>query len=171
MSNPRGINGYSQVPIEDRFWSRVDRDGALWNGTPCWVWVAEKDRYGYGRLRVDGKRISAHRLAYELLVGLIPLDLEIDHKCRNPVCVNPSHLEPVTHRENVHRGQVGRYWANKTHCPQGHPYAGENLYVSPKGARSCRKCRHIRREGLAFAGPSFVSPLTLCVAYAIIHSV
>lgn len=76
---------------------------------------------------------------------VIPDDLQLDHLCRNRLCVNPSHLEPVTCRENVLRGN-GRCAANakKTHCPRGHAYAGANLLIGTKGERCCRKCASIR---------------------------
>lgn len=73
--------------------------------------------------------------------------LTIDHLCRNPLCVNPDHLEPVTNSENVRRAAAaGAYEGNgahhraKTHCPKGHPYSGENLYRTPSGKRKCREC-------------------------------
>src|SRR5450755_3951408 len=75
---------------EERFWARVDKqtDG-------CWVWTGAL-RTGYGTLSVSGKNVPAHRFSYELLVGIIPDGLQIDHLCRNRACVNPEHLEPVT---------------------------------------------------------------------------
>ena len=78
----------------------------------------------------------AHRVAYELQVGPIPVGLQLDHLCRVRSCVNPAHLEPVTSAENTRRGLR----AMKTHCPQGHPYAGENLLIRPTGQRRCRTC-------------------------------
>lgn len=66
----------------------------------CWRWTGRIDWKGYGWLSAD----PAHRLTYEAAVGPIPAGLVIDHLCRNPWCVNPAHLEPVTQKENVHRG-------------------------------------------------------------------
>jgi len=82
----------------EKFWSRVDlsRD--------CWEWSASRNAQGYGQFAMNGKTRSAYRVSYEWLVGGIPDGLEIDHLCRNPSCVNPSHLEAVTHTENVRRG-------------------------------------------------------------------
>lgn len=68
--------------------------------SPCWIWQLAKDQWGYGR--VGGG--LAHRLMYEERNGPIPDGLEIDHLCRQPSCVNPDHLEPVLHLENVRRG-------------------------------------------------------------------
>mgnify|MGYP001608992284 FL=1 len=70
----------------------------------CWNWVMGKTRNGYGRRWVNGKHAMAHRIIYEQLKGPIPEGLSLDHLCRNPSCVNPNHLESVTHTENVRRG-------------------------------------------------------------------
>lgn len=114
----------------------------------CWLWTASLDRKGYGQFRFpDGRTGRAHRYAYESFVGPIPTGLEIDHLCRVRSCVNPTHLEPVTHLENIRRGKTGINLAAanlaKTHCPQGHPYSGTNLYVRPNGYRKCRECHRI----------------------------
>ena len=132
-----------------RFWSKVDDDGPTAPGmsSRCHVWTAADNGAGYGVLKLNGRMVLAHRLAYELLVGPIPTGLQIDHLCRNRRCVNVEHLEPVTHRENALRG-VGASARNalKTHCPLGHAYAGSNLYVQPgTGARECRTCWRLRR--------------------------
>jgi hypothetical protein len=73
-------------------------------GTRCWLWCGSTDTSGYGKILVRRKLIPAHRLAYEYYVGPIPAGLEIDHLCRVRHCVNPDHLEAVTHRENLMRG-------------------------------------------------------------------
>lgn len=122
---------------EDRFWPRVDKqdDG-------CWLWTATLDSDGYGSLWVQGTMVSTHRFAYELLVGPIPDGLTLDHLCRVRRCVNPDHLEPVTHRENTLRGEsFAAANAAKTRCPRGHPYDDENTYVDGDGGRHCRTCR------------------------------
>jgi len=123
---------------ECRFWSRVD----VRADNECWLWQGHLIN-GYGVFcQSHADRIRAHRYAYETMVGAIPEGKELDHLCRVRNCVNPAHLEPVTNKENVLRGEgVTAQNARKTHCPHGHPYSGDNLYVTPKGYRGCRECR------------------------------
>lgn len=126
-------------PALDRLMEKV-----IWNGDEdeCWVFEGSKGHYGHGYLNVDGRNRQAHVIAYEAFIGPVPAELELDHLCRNPPCVNPSHLEPVTHRENILRGLSPQAEnARKTHCPQGHPYSGDNLYEAPGRAGSHRQCR------------------------------
>lgn len=72
--------------------------------TPCWLWTAGKDRYGYGRITSYGKRMGAHRYIWILYHRDVPQGLELDHLCRVRHCVNPAHMELVTHKENMRRG-------------------------------------------------------------------
>jgi hypothetical protein len=117
----------------------------------CWLWTASADQKGYGFFWLNGKLRRAHAAAYELLVGQIPLGLELDHLCSVRCCVNPDHLEPVTHRENIKRGRTGEAIAarnrEKTHCPKGHPYSGDNLYAW-RGKRLCKTCRNAGNRDL-----------------------
>lgn len=101
----------------------------------CLIWTGRVGPDGYGRC---GHK-SAHRRVYEALVGPIPAGLELDHLCRTRLCVEPTHLEPVTHAENIRR----RYRL-QTHCVNGHEFNGVNTYMRPTGHRDCREC--IRRR-------------------------
>lgn len=134
--------------MTERFWSKVDRSGPIPEHAPelgrCWIWSAGKcgrrpNRYGTFTMP-DGSQRSAHIVAYQLKVGAVPDDLQLDHLCRNTVCVNTAHLEPVTMAENIRR----RYAAQTT-CLRGHPFDEANTLVS-KGRRFCRECRRIRKE-------------------------
>jgi hypothetical protein len=106
----------------------------------CWLWTGGKTGLGYGQLGVNGHKSLAHRWIYEVCNGPVPAGLELDHLCRIPRCVNPDHLEPVTHRINMLRGEtLAAKEASKTHCPRGHSYSGENLLI--KKSRSGRPQR------------------------------
>lgn len=125
---------------EQRFWKKVNKTEG------CWLWTGSRDRDGYGQFWHQKKMLAAHRWSYEMLVGPIPFGLQIDHLCRTPGCVNPNHLEPVTQRENLLRGNtIQARNAAKTHCPHGHPLAGDNLRLS-RGQRLCRECIRQRRQ-------------------------
>jgi len=133
------------MDIQSRFEAKIDVD---YDG--CWLWNACISAEGYGRFGVDGRIWFAHRYAYELYNGPIPIGLEVDHLCRIKNCVNPAHLEAVTHRENVLRGDSpiisGQYNKVKTHCKNGHSYSGSNLKFYRNGhgsfARICRSCKN-----------------------------
>jgi hypothetical protein len=114
----------------------------------CWTWKGSHSRNGYARIKVSGRLLQAHRVMYEGLVGPIPDGLTIDHLCRNRGCVNPAHLEAVTHGVNVLRG-VGfsAQNARKTHCKRGHLLSGSNLYVRCDGRRVCITCKNERERG------------------------
>jgi hypothetical protein len=113
----------------------------------CWLWTGNTNNRGYGQLHPPGesnRTVLAHRVMYELERGPIPAGLELDHLCRVTCCVNPAHLEPVTRSVNHVRGLSNTVHAAlqraKTHCPSGHEYSGDNLYLF-KGYRACKTCR------------------------------
>ena len=124
-----------------RFWAKVDKSGS------CWLWKGAISADGYGNIMTGhrGKCLRAHRVAYELLVGPIPSGLTLDHLCRNRACVNPRHLEAVTNKENILRGEASAAVnARKESCKRGHLLSGANLYVQPNGQRECRTCKAMR---------------------------
>lgn len=127
--------------LEERFWAKVTR-----NDGGCWTWIGAKGGSGrYGMFAGTGGRARpAHRWSYEYFVGPIPEGLELDHLCRNTLCVNPEHLEPVTHAENVRRGDAGKPMSSRTHCKNGHPFDHANTHraftASGQPYRSCRAC-------------------------------
>lgn len=133
---------FTSRPVEERFWEKVDTNGP----SGCWSWGGSRSSQGpgYGQILLDGHKLMAHRFSYEMLVGPIPAGMEIDHLCRNMMCVNPSHLEPVTHRVNVLRGVVPHINGDKTHCKRGHPFDEVNTYHAPSGRRACRACMRWR---------------------------
>jgi len=107
----------------------------------CWEWTAGLDTSGYGLFWVNGHNTGAHRAVWEEVVGPIPDGLHMDHLCRNPRCVNPDHLEPVTCQENLLRGNTANARnVLKTHCAQGHEFTAENTSVTARGKRKCREC-------------------------------
>lgn len=137
------MSGTKPIDAAKRFWRHV----AAGPGD-CWVWTGAKAR-GYGRFSpVHGKTAFAHRWSYEHHIGPIPAGLVIDHLCRNRACVHPHHLEVVTQRENLLRGQtLTAANASRTHCPAGHPYSEEN--TGHYGSRKYRACRTCAREKTA----------------------
>ena len=98
----------------------------------CWLWAAKVDRDGYGRVL---KGLLAHRMSFQAFKGEIPKGLTLDHLCRVRSCINPDHLEPVSHKTNILRGV-----ARRTACIHGHPFSGDNLHIGPTGKRFCRAC-------------------------------
>lgn len=138
--------------LERRFWAKVDKDGPLLRPDlgACWIWLAYINPNGYAQIGRGGARggnMLGHRLAYELLVGPVPEGLDLDHLCRNRACVNPEHLEPVTRRENLLRGEtLPADQVKRTHCKHGHPYDETNTAIHG-GKRYCRACqRRSNRE-------------------------
>lgn len=131
---------------ENRLWSLVDASG------DCWLYSGGQDGKGYGFFRtsrISGRRqFRVHRLVYEWLVGPIPESLELDHLCRVRNCVNPDHLEIVTHKENTRRGWLQwKLLLARTHCANGHEWTPKSTYYYAHGGRACRICvaAHARR--------------------------
>lgn len=115
----------------------------------CWLWTGPDGGHArqYGRAWFNGRLMPAHRAVLSAMCIAVPDGLEPDHTCRTPCCVNPDHLEMVTHQINTHRS-TSPIAANvlKTHCKNGHELAGSNLMIS-RGKRCCRECyRRWKRE-------------------------
>lgn len=135
---------------EKRFWSRVTKDGpenGLVEGR-CWLWTGKPNDAGYGTLRIGsrpGRLERAHRWLFLHEGGIIPDGFELDHLCRTPACVRPSHLEPVTHKVNVLRGVgISAKHSRKTHCNAGHQFNEANTLRTAKGWRVCRTCKAVQ---------------------------
>ena len=128
---------YARPDAPARFWSKVEFTDT------CWLWTGaamHSSSHPYGQIRIGGRKgsaVLAHRWAYEFCVGAIPECLELDHLCRTPLCVNPNHLEPVTHQENIRRSVA----ATKTRCLRGHAFTDENTHYNARGHRFCRTCQ------------------------------
>ena len=130
-----------ELPLVERFWTYVVKTAG-----DCWEWSGGHTGDGYSCFSVSREEAyPAHRFAYELVVGPVPEGLELDHLCRNPGCVNPAHLEPVTHDENMKRADNANGTRSAaTHCPKGHPYDRENT-IHRNGRRHCKACAKEKR--------------------------
>ena len=130
------IGVYERPSLEERFWRKVKKTET------CWLWGGSVNKVtGYGQIQINGRPELVHIISYRLTGKIIPEGMELDHLCRNRTCVNPIHLEPVMHRDNVLRGNNACATnAKVTHCPQGHPYDLFNTYHRPDGGRDCKVC-------------------------------
>lgn len=139
LDNPICLSGL-RGPIKTRLPHLIDKSG------DCWEWLGSRDSKGYGQTEIEGKLRRAHRVVYEHEIGPIPDGLVLDHLCRNPNCVNPAHLEPVTQRINILRGEgFAAVNARKTHCKRGHLFDEANTRIRANGNRGCRTC-HLEQK-------------------------
>lgn len=118
------------------FWNHVQKTET------CWLWLSGKTWKGYGRLKVDGKYVLAHRISYEMAKGKIPDGLQIDHLCRVRHCVNPDHLQAVTCLENIRRKPLKL----RLTCREGHKLEGHNVFSRGDQRQICRTCFNRRRR-------------------------
>ena len=112
----------------------------------CWLWQGGRTS-GYGQIRVHGRREVCHRVTYKFIKGDIPDGLELDHICRVRHCVNPDHVEPVTHATNIFRAALGQ--RNSNTCKYGHEWTPDNTYIRDDNGqihRQCKMCARISRE-------------------------
>lgn len=121
---------HDELDLIRKIWERCERDPE----TGCWNWTGFKDALGYGRMGASSFRktpMQPYRVAYQLFVGEIPDGKHLHHKCHNPSCCNPDHLEPLTPAEHsrAHHGDT---------CPAGH--GEEHWHITPRGSRYCREC-------------------------------
>lgn len=126
--------------IQERFWSKVRITNT------CWLWMASCNKDGYGVFRLNRSMKKAHRMSYAWVLGEISEGFELDHLCRHRNCVRPNHLEPVTHLENMRRGDITAMGApnrDKTYCIKGHEFTKENTYLTKDCKRSCRECMRV----------------------------
>lgn len=112
----------------------------------CWLWMRSTNSEDYGQTQFEGKLHAAHRISYRLSGREIPSGSHVDHLCRVHCCINPDHLEAVSHSENIRRGYAAKHLPRKkprhSACLRGHSYDDPtNTYIDTDGMQHCRKCR------------------------------
>lgn len=150
------------LTLEERFWAKVDKTPGQGRNGDCWAWIGAKNKRGYGIFN-KGKTalkksvvLPAHRMAYEIHMGVSAADLLVCHKCDNPSCVNPEHFFLGTHKDNAQdMSAKGRSAQQQiTHCPSGHMYNDENtrFYKSQRVCRMCDRLRARKRYSYSITG-------------------
>lgn len=122
----------------------------------CWLWQAYiyPEPNPYGGTSYRGANWRAHRLAYFLWKGPLDPALDVCHDCDVKHCCNPDHLWQGTPKANMQDASKKKIWSrqHKTHCPHGHPYSGDNLYVTPQGKRNCKECARLKNREYTLTG-------------------
>ena len=136
----------ARLPIEVRLWDKVEIVNE------CWVWKGATTEYGYGKIGSGCRShptLAAHRVAYEVLIEELDPVVDLDHVCRNPRCVNPFHVEPVTHQENIRRG-AGAVCIKTGRCKNGHELTPESVRMifDHNKHRTVRRCRICDRAAM-----------------------
>ena len=144
--NNNYIGGRRHLTVIHRFFNKIQIEPT----NNCWIWFGsiggDLRKTSYGRLFYNSKNVMAHRFSYEFFnKKVIQVGNEIDHICRNSLCVNPKHLQEITALENTMRNNNPMSInARKTHCIRGHKLSGKNLYTAKNGTRKCITCIKFR---------------------------
>ena len=165
LKHIEALDGFGHEEVQ-RFLEKIRIQG----DKECWIWVYYRDPRGYGKFtrsvvydengRSGGTPVAAHRFSHELFIGPIPEGFQVHHKCDNPSCVKPDHLEALGVPEHVK--QTTGHPANQTHCHRGHEFTPENTRLY-RGYRHCRACIRLRLK--LFRNPEFVEQAAFSKLY------
>ena len=149
---PRMPRIYSTRSVQssyDALWGRI----AASDLRDCWPFLSRLQKSGYAvQIRIGGRPMYPHKAAYESTFGPVPDGFVLDHLCRNTMCCNPTHLQVVTQRINLMRGNgEAAKCAKNTHCKRGHELLGDNVTHRMNrwgnAERRCKQCaadlRHV----------------------------